>query len=239
MGWKHDLTLVHVIFLMLSNQKEFHMKSHYHVFFFMVSSHQEISHGIILSVLFFLNIKTISIFIWLTYIYFPNVLQCIFSTSVPSSLIFPLYIFIIKFLAHFNNNYKKTILEIYWEIQGEKWATMKCMKILGLANSPHPWTCVLPVISAIVTWKFLAVALTYASHVNVQGSSVQFDYLCGCKYIKYLDHWIVWVKVKLCHFLFHSSTQPNPKVVVLSKGRAIYSSTGRGFPSLLSTFSED
>lgn len=111
------------------------------MFFFMVSSHQEISHGIILSVLFFLNIKTISIFIWLTYIYFPNVLQCIFSTSVPSSLIFPLYIFIIKFLAHFNNNYKKTILEIYWEIQGEKWATMKCMKILGLANSPHPSAC--------------------------------------------------------------------------------------------------
>ena len=42
----------HVTYRMLSKHQEFHMKSHYHLFF-MLNSHQEISHEITVSVIFF------------------------------------------------------------------------------------------------------------------------------------------------------------------------------------------
>jgi len=88
---------------------------------------------------------------------------------VPSNLILP-FIFISKFLAnlnvaHFNNNYQKTMLEIYWEVRGEKSAMLKHRKILSrvwqiLLGHEH---MLFSVISTAVTWKPLAMALTSAS----------------------------------------------------------------------------
>lgn len=136
---------------MLGKHQESHVKSHYHLFF-RLSNRQEISHEITVSVMFFLNIKTISIIIWLTYIYyFPNALQCIFSTSVPSSLILR-FIFIIKLLinlneAHFNNNYKKK--NNAGNVLGNKGREIGYTETYedffqGLANSHGPWTWALP-----------------------------------------------------------------------------------------------
>ena len=184
MGWQHNLSHCSACSLSYAQQPSGILHEITLSFmFFMLSSHQEISHEITLSVMFF---KTISIFIWLTYTYyFPNVLECVFSTSVASSSILPhpLHIFIIKLLAnsnvaHFNNKSERHCWNTLGNKERETGDTEMCEDSgQGLANSPCPWTRG-PALSPAVTCKPLARTFTFSNSMNEMGHNVQFHFSC-------------------------------------------------------------